>query len=82
MKQACLTLILLLFFAAVAFAKVNINTATVKELEALPGVGTVKAEAIVKHREEKGKFKTIEELTGVKGIGPKLLKKLEPECSL
>ncbi len=82
MKQACLTLILLLFFTAVAFAEVNINKASAKDLEALPGIGAAKAEAIVKYRKKNGNFGTLEELLKVKGIGPKVLKKIKPECSL
>ncbi len=82
MKQTCLTLILLLLFVTAAFAEVNINKATTKELEELPGIGAAKAEAIVNYRKEHGNFKTIEELTDVKGIGPKLLVKIKPECSL
>ena len=41
---------------------ININTATIEELTALTGIGDVKAEAIIKYRNEVGKFKTKEEL--------------------
>jgi competence protein ComEA len=54
-------------------AKVNINTATATQLEALPGIGKVKAGNIVSYREKNGLFKSIEELTNVNGIGEKTL---------
>ena len=56
---------------------VNINTATVAELTQLPGVGTSKAQAIVKYRGKRG-FKKVEEIMRVKGIGRKSFKKLRP----
>lgn len=48
---------------------VSINTATVTELETLPGVGPVLAGRIVQHREDKGLFETVEDLLDVTGIG-------------
>ena len=51
--------------------KVNINTATVEELETLAGVGEVTAQRIVAYREANGPFKTIEEIQEVSGIGAK-----------
>lgn len=51
-------------------SKVNINNATAAQIaEALRGVGLVKAEAIVQYRKSKGKFKSADDLTNVKGIG-------------
>ena len=81
MKKICLSLVLLLFLAASAFAKVNINTADAKELATLPGIGPAKAEAIVKHRKKHGKFKSVDGLKDVKGIGDKLLIKIKPEAT-
>jgi len=57
---------------------VNINTADEKLLTELPGIGPVTAEAIIDYRQTNGKFKSIDELTKVKGIGPKTLAKLKP----
>jgi len=57
-------------------APVNINTAGIKALaENINGIGPKKAEAIVAYRNAKGPFKSIEELTNVKGIGLKLIEK-------
>ncbi len=48
---------------------VNINTATVAELDALPGIGPSTAQKILNYRDENGRFNTIEELMNVSGIG-------------
>ena len=55
---------------------VNINTATVQDLESLPGIGPVMAQRIVDYRNEHGPFKSVEELTKVKGIGESKLEEL------
>jgi len=55
---------------------VNINLASVAELEKLPGVGPAIAARIVRHRQQHGPFKRIEDLDSVKGIGTKKLEKL------
>lgn len=51
--------------------KININTASAKELEELPGIGNVLAERIVSFRETNGPFKSIEDIKKVSGIGEK-----------
>lgn len=50
---------------------VNINTADVDTLTALPGIGQVLAERIVAYRQQNGPFRAIEEITKVEGIGEK-----------
>jgi competence protein ComEA len=59
-------------------AKVNLNTASVEELDALPKVGPVLAQRIVDWRKEHGLFKAVEELDAVDGVGPKMLETLLP----
>lgn len=56
-------------------ATININSASKAELNTLTGIGDVKADAIIKYREENGGFKSVEELTSVEGIGEKSLSK-------
>ncbi len=52
----------------------NVNSATLEELERLPGVGPATARAILEYRRTRGFFSSVEDLLHVKGIG---LKKLE-----
>ncbi|MEW9150879.1 ComEA family DNA-binding protein [Acinetobacter indicus] len=55
--------------------KLILNMATAAQLQQLSGVGQKKAEAIIEYRNRHGKFKRIEDLQLVKGIGPALLAK-------
>ena len=55
----------------------NINTASAAELEALPAIGPVTAQAIVDYRTANGPFRTVEEITEVKGIGAATLEKIQ-----
>ena len=61
---------------------ININTATIEELTTLTGIGDVKAEAIIKYRNEVGKFKTKEELLNVDGIGESLFEKIKDDITV
>ena len=58
--------------------KININTATRNDLQALPGVGPAVAGKIVEFRGKNGKFNSIEELDEVKGIGEKTIERIRP----
>ena len=58
-------------------SKVNINTATQTQLETLPGIGPSTAAKIVEYRTEKGKFKSIEEIMEVSGIGEAKFEKMK-----
>ena len=57
---------------------IDLNTATVQQLDALPGIGPVTAAAIVAWREAHGKFTSVDQLADVDGIGPARLDKLRP----
>lgn len=75
MKNWFLILLLSVFLGSSALANtevsetVNINTATIEQLETLQGVGSARAMAIVNYREQYGTFKSVEEITSVSGIG-------------
>lgn len=58
-------------------SQININTATIEELDTLPGVGEATANKIVNHRSENGEFKSIEEIKNVNGIGDKKFEEIK-----
>ena len=61
---------------------ININTATIQELDVLPGVGEATANKIVNYRDENGKFNSIEEIKNVNGIGEKKYEELKNLISI
>ena len=71
-----------LCWATIAFAAVDINKATVQELNGLQGIGPAKAQAIVEYRQKNGQFKSTKDLAKVKGIGPKIVEKLGNEITV
>jgi competence protein ComEA len=58
--------------------RININTASVAELEVLPGIGPALARRIVDDRTASGPFASLDHLDRVKGIGPRTIEKLRP----
>lgn len=72
-----------LFMGGAAFADdnmgqgaVELNTATVKELSTLPGIGKKRAQAIIAYRTENSRFKSVDELRKIEGIGKKTFDKI------
>jgi len=61
---------------------VDLNTASPAQLEALPGIGEVRARAIVAHREAHGGFASVDQLADVKGVGERLLEALRPHVTV
>lgn len=64
---------------AASSGKVNINTATAADLQALSGIGPSKAQKIVDHREASGPFKSVDGLLDVSGIGEKTLESIRDQ---
>jgi competence protein ComEA len=63
--------------AAPGVAAINLNTATVEQLDQLDGVGPATAQKIVAYRQQRGGFRSVAELDQVPGIGPKRLAALK-----
>ena len=68
--------------SASAFAAVDLNRATLSELEAVKGIGPVKAKAIVEYRQRHGPFRNVAALTRVRGFGNATVAKLKPQLSV
>jgi competence ComEA-like helix-hairpin-helix protein len=63
-------------------ATTDLNRASARELDRLPGVGPVLAARIIDYRERHGAFRQVEELMAVRGIGPRLYARLAPRVSV
>jgi len=82
MKKLLYIIIALLAAVQLAFAAIDINTASEAELDKLPGVGPSKAKAIVEDRQKNGPFKSVEDIKRVKGIGDKTYEDLKGQISV
>ena len=89
LRRGALALVVSLLVAHAAAAAgsalegtVNVNTATIEQLQLLPGIGQARAEQIVSMRKQRGGFKSVDELTDVKGIGDATLKELRGHVTL
>jgi competence ComEA-like helix-hairpin-helix protein len=61
---------------------IDLNAATVKELEQLPGVGPVTAQRIIEARQKSGRFRRVEDLLAIRGISTKRLEALRPYVTI
>jgi competence protein ComEA len=68
--------------AAILLLVINLNTATVKELETLPGIGPALAKRIVAFREKRNGFKRVEELLAVPGISERKWKAIRDQVEV
>ena len=62
--------------------KININTASEKELEEIPGIGPSKAAAIIEYRKKNGPFKKTQDLDKVSGIGEKSIDRMKDQITV
>lgn len=83
MKKLIALLFALLMVTFNAFAAVNVNTATAEQFSVIKGVGPSKAKAIIDYRTKNGPFKTVDDVSKVKGIGHgELFKKIKGELTV
>ncbi|MCB5183890.1 ComEA family DNA-binding protein [Methylobacillus gramineus] len=82
MKKLFLVFAIAFSFALNAFAAVDLNSASVTELETVKGIGPSKAQAIVDYRKANGGFKSIDDLDNVKGFGKKSVDNLRSEVTV
>ncbi len=61
---------------------INLNTASVEQLDKLPGIGPVLAQRIIEYRESNGDFKSIDDLQKVEGIGPKKFEQIKDRVTV
>ena len=82
MKRLLSLILVLISSISLAYAAVNLNTATVEELDGVKGIGPSKAKAIVDYRSKNGPFKSVDDLKGVKGFGEKSVARLRGELTV
>lgn len=82
MKKIFLILVMFFGLNLSVLAGVDINTASQIDLESVKGLGPAKAKAIIEYREKYGMFKSVGDLTNVKGIGVGTLRQLGDQVSV
>jgi len=70
------------FFSQGQAGRININTASVSQLDSLPGIGPAYAQRIVDYRESHGPFSKVEDLTQISGIGDQTLEKIKNQVTV
>jgi competence protein ComEA len=82
MKKSLIAALAMMVLSSVAFAAVDINTASEKDLSAVKGVGKSHAKSIVEYRMKHGSFKTLNDLEKVPGFSAKKVAKLSKELTV
>ncbi len=62
--------------------KINLNTATIEQLQTLPGIGPATAKSILDYRAKVGKFNKVEEILNIKGIGEKKYQQIKDRLTV
>jgi len=81
-KKLLVALFAFFAFSGFAMAAVDLNSATVEQLDVLKGVGPAKAKAIVEYRTKNGPFKSVDDLEKVKGFGKKTVDALRADLTV
>ena len=82
MKRLLVLIAALLAFSFAHAVVVDLNTATLEQLETVKGIGPVKAKAIVDYRAKNGPFKAVDDLQKVEGFGKKSVDKMRAELAI